>query len=226
MKNINIMRNIDNQRFGLNVLEPDTCPLYWKWIDPLAVEGILNMRDLHNDESLQVVYRCPKQDCEKYFISYYTSSDWSSSNFRLVYSKPLNKITRTFDEFILNTSQNFVKIYNEAFIAEQDGLLEICWVWYRKALEFLIKDYLISEKPDDAENIKKLLLWECIKTYITDTNIKNIAKRAVWLWNDETHYTKKWENKDLSDLKKLIDVTIYWMESANITKSIVDDMPE
>ena len=43
---------------------------------------------------------------------------------------------------------------------------------------------------------------QVISRYIDDSNIKNVAKRAVWLGNDETHYIRKWEDKDLSFLKK------------------------
>ena len=35
-----------------------------------------------------------------------------------------------------------------------------------------------------------------------------MAKRATWLGNDETHYYKKWPEKDISDLKILIQLTV------------------
>lgn len=38
-----------------------------------------------------------------------------------------------------------------------------------------------------------------------------MAERATWLGNDETHYVRKWENKDLKDLKNLIDLTVYFI---------------
>ncbi|MGF6947536.1 hypothetical protein QF028_000029 [Neobacillus sp. B4I6] len=38
-----------------------------------------------------------------------------------------------------------------------------------------------------------------------------MAERAVWLGNDETHYVRKWDDKDLKDLKNLIDLTVYFI---------------
>jgi hypothetical protein len=46
---------------------------------------------------------------------------------------------------------------------------------------------------------------------IENSRIKDIAKRATWLGNDETHYFKKWEDKDLDDLKKLIEITVHFI---------------
>lgn len=35
------------------------------------------------------------------------------------------------------------------------------------------------------------------------------AKASTWLGNDESHYTRKFTSKDINDLKKFIDATIY-----------------
>lgn len=42
--------------------------------------------------------------------------------------------------------------------AEQYKLLEICGVGYRKAIDFLIKDYSIANHPLEIEKIKKEML--------------------------------------------------------------------
>jgi len=105
------------------------------------------------------------------------------------------------------------------------GLDQITGVGYRKALEFLIKDYLISLNPDKEEKIKKKSLGNCIKDGVTDSHIKAVAERAVWLGNDETHYVRKWEDKDVSNLKDLIDLCIHWIEAEIKTKRMLDEMP-
>lgn len=119
-----------------------------------------------------------------------------------------------------------MKIYNEAFIAEQGGLLEICGVGYRKALEFLIKDYAIKRHPDKQGEIEKKMLAACIKDYVSDEKIKKVAIRAVWLGNDETHFIRKWEGKSLNDLKGLISLTLHWIEAEILTENIFEDMPD
>ena len=65
-----------------------------------------------------------------------------------------------------------------------------------------------------------------ITEYIDDSNIKNVATRAVWLGNDETHYIRVWEDKDLPFLKKLIDLTIHWIEAKELTKTMIEEMPD
>ena len=131
-----------------------------------------------------------------------------------------------FDEVIKKISQSFVKIYNEAFAAEQYSLFEICGVGYRKALEFLIKDYAISKNSPKKGEIEKTLLGQVIQNYIADNRIKSVAKRAAWLGNDETHYLRKWEGKNLTDLKKLIELTVHWIMMETLTESFEEDMPE
>ncbi len=41
--------------------------------------------------------------------------------------------------------------------------------------------------------------------------IKGMAERAIWLGNDETHYVRRWADKDIKDLKNLIDLTVYFI---------------
>jgi hypothetical protein len=56
--------------------------------------------------------------------------------------------------------------------------------------------------------------------------IKDCARRAAWLGNDETHYYRIWEDKDLKDLKLLLQLTLHWIEDECATKKAVKDMPE
>jgi hypothetical protein len=95
-----------------------------------------------------------------------------------------------------------------------------------KALEFLIKDYLCRLRPDDADEIKRVQLGPYIENYVDNEKVKSTAARAVWLGNDETHYLRKWEDKDLEDLKKLIQLTVHWIEMEELTDSVVKEMPE
>ena len=141
------------------------------------------------------------------------------------YSVPYVNVKKEFDKIIQSISEDFCNIYNEAFQAEQLGLLQICGVGYRKALEFLIKDYLIMLTPTNQENIKMKLLGKCISEDIQSGNIKEIAKRATWLGNDETHYVKKWEQKDLKDLKRLLNITVYWIKVEEESREAIQDMP-
>lgn len=164
--------------------------------------------------------QCPVTGCEGLFLLKDRGDGLS-----FMKNNPLSK--QVFSEIINNVSSSFGKIYNEAYAAEQMDLKEVCGVGYRKALEFLIKDYAIQGKDEQTvEKIKKMLLAKCIDDYVDDAMVKAVAKRAVWLGNDETHYVRKWEDKDVQDLKGLIHLTILWIEKLKETERLLAEMPE
>ena len=117
---------------------------------------------------------------------------------------------------IQKISSKFVDIYNEAEHAESEGLMEICGMGYRKALEFLIKDYLISLYPNETESIKTELLSKSINRISYD-KLKKVATKSAWLGNDQAHYVQKYENRDIDDLKKYIDATVHWILTEYLT---------
>lgn len=127
---------------------------------------------------------------------------------------------------IVNYSKSFIEIYKQALVAETNGLTEICGLGYRKAFEFLIKDYLLKKHPKtEHEKIKKMLLSPCINQYVTSDEIKLVAHRVLWLGNDQAHYLKKWKGKTLADLKSLIDLTIKWILIRDELKRVEKSMP-
>ena len=101
---------------------------------------------------------------------------------------------------------------------------QVAGMGYRKSLEFLVKDFLITQRPTDEENIKKTMLGACINNYVDDPRIKSVASRATWLGNDETHYVRKWIDKDIEDLKILIKLSVNWIENVLLTEKYTKDM--
>lgn len=201
--------------------QPNNCPFCHKTITPIFLYGHKNGRNM------EVIFVCPNQECKKSFIGYYEGIAPSYNTFYFNGQTTVGQlIGKDFSDTINSISENFIIIYNQAFSAEQQGLTEICGVGFRKALEFLIKDYIIFNKPEDKEKVEKKLLGVCISEYVDDSRVKSVAKRAVWLGNDETHYIRKWEGKNLEDLKKLIELTVHWIEMESLTKSMETDMPE
>ena len=51
-----------------------------------------------------------------------------------------------------------------------------------------------------------------------------MAKGAIWLGNDETHYERKWVDKDIDDLKTLIDLTLHWINYETLTEQYKESM--
>ena len=164
---------------------------------------------------------CPNNTCNRHFV---LVQDKDGKYVKVLpNSIPSSKV---FSEIITSISPSFSAIYNQAYHAEQANLDQICGVGYRKALEFLIKDYLISKEKDEkvVENIKNKFLNNCIQEDVQNENIKNVAKRAVWLGNDETHYIRKWADKDVSHLKQLIELTIRWIENEVETERVLQEI--
>lgn len=201
---------------------PDVCPLCHHAIDPGD-----SCYAYYNTESTlaQLVQRCPKISCQGLFFANYGIRP-NSNLLLFLDASPINHVPRPFSDIIKNTSKEFCDIYNQSLASESQGHLKICGVGYRKALEFLVKDYLVDLHPDKTEEIKTKFLGKCIEEYIANTNIKTVAKRAAWLGNDETHYVRIWEGKDLQDLKKLVDLTVHWIEMEQLTAEAMKDMPD
>jgi len=213
------MQNLQSDRGAVSFEgSPDKCPFCHKTITPTPLYGHIN------GDILEVVLICPNLLCRRSFIGYYKyyaqyykySGETTIGNF----------VSKEFSDTVSTISQDFIYIYNQAYASEQNGLKEICGVGYRKALEFLIKDYIIIKNPSEKEKIERKLLGPCITEYVDDERIKTVSKRAVWLGNDETHYIRKWEGRSLEDLKKLIDLTVHWIEMEALTISFENEMPE
>ena len=207
---------------------PDECPICHEGIHPLPCYAYIIPHNDYPDtyEEMQAIFRCPRNSCNALFVAFYRKSTGVHSSgkfyyqdtFRLQSFKP-----EAFPETINKISERFSRIYNQSKIAEGNNLLEICGPGYRKALEFLVKDYLISSDPTLTDKVKSELLGESIKR-IDDQRIQKCAKHAAWLGNDETHYYRKWEDKDLEDLKTLIRLTVIWIESTLLTEGYNDEM--
>ena len=212
------------EREGHYNVVPDTCPLCHHAIDPIFIKGFLVRRAASSTSQLQIIFRCTKHDCSRVFISYYEDFTENTNYFILKGSLPKNLKRKEFSKIIKETSLKFCEIFNEASFAEQIELTQICGPGYRKALEFLIKDYLIKRNPSDTDQIKKKSLGSCISDNIDDARIKEVAERAVWIGNDETHYLRVWEDKDLDDLKKLIHTVTNWIEIVEETEEIKKSM--
>lgn len=64
-------------------------------------------------------------------------------------------------------------------------------------------DILEDEKKQKKEKIKTTLLKGCIDQ-IQNESVRKTALKSAWLGNDETHYIRKYQDRDLFDLKKFI----------------------
>lgn len=206
------LENMKNEKNAYLVHEEETtCPMCKAKISPVFISAILHDRD----DATVLNYCCA---CKKSFITRYdvylskegtTSSEVYNGSLRC--SEPNQFEKKIFDEKLISISPQFDKIYNQALAAEISGLDEIAGLGYRKALEFLVKDFVIYKNSTEEEKIKRMPLSACISEYIDNQQIKVLVERSAWIGNDEAHYVRKQEDRDVNDMKEFITATVFFI---------------
>ena len=202
---------------------PDTCPICHTSVSPKVFFGTKPRNDY-----LQILFQCTKAECKEFFIGTYDY--YGPAPFRYRRSAPKTPRKAFVPESIQKISPTFAEVYNQALVSEAFELSQLTGIGLRKALEFLIKDFAITRIDEDEDEEKKkkeektraMFLGPCINEYINDPRLKATAHRASWLGNDETHYTRRWEDKDIKDLKVLIRLTMNWVENVLLTDEYID----
>jgi|SRR5690625_194679 len=202
---------------------PSFCGICQKNVDPIYI-GIAYPNENRKSYTMQTAFQCTNIECSSIIIGQYSREhNGDTDPFHFEKSGPLKPVDKEFNEEISSVSSNFVEIYNQSYYAEQNDLTLISGIGYRKAIEFLIKDYLIYLDEENQKEILRKPLGQCVNM-LDNNNIKEIAKRATWIGNDEAHYVRKWEGKDIEDLKKLIDVTVYFIAMNVASKKYLAEM--
>ncbi len=161
---------------------------------------------------LNLLSLCPH--CRKIFMTEYEGCV-PDSRYRFNsprFSVPFVPHTSAFSDAIKALSPNFCETYSQSETAESHQLFQICGIGYRKALEYLVKDYLCHKFPECSDDIRSEFLGASIKR-IEDSRIKTLAERSTWIGNDETHYVKKHEDLDVNDMKRFIKALLIYVES-------------
>lgn len=213
-----LLINSGKEQISVNVL-PDICPICSVGVSPNFVTGF----SFNDNGDVDLLFTCPKANCRKMFIASYRRDVMKGYHFL---KSLLPRTPQAVDvvQEVAEISPQFAEIYNQAFQAEAYGLGEVAGVGFRKSLEYLIKDYCIAKNPDKEEDIKKRPIAQVIEAFVSNENVKQCSKRAIWLGNDETHYVRKWEGKDIKDLKLLIQITVNWIQQEVITRKLLEDM--
>lgn len=213
-----VINLIENHDANFEFTEAEECPICHAKIVGKYLSSVI--WEKNNNYYAAVTNYC--SGCRDVFINYYAAEyDSYKSTYEeisLISSAPNHFEKRTFEDNLKAISPNFDIIYNQAKQAETMNLDQIAGIGYRKSIEFLVKDYAIKYNPQDEDKIKKMLLSNCINEYIDDSRIKNLAEKSVWLGNDETHYVRKHEDRDITDMKKFIEALVYFISMVLITE--------
>lgn len=213
----------------ISVNRPDRCP----YPDCRKIQELqLESASVSDNPTLFALYRCTSQTCGRVFAVSFaqrqqfrtTEGGWVEGWFPDK-TLPADVDASDLPNIAGEISPEFKVIYEESKAAEAQGLNRICGGGYRRALEFLVKDYCNKLQLDQKNQIEKKMLGAVIEDHIDNARIKEMAKRAAWLGNDEVHYLRRWEDQDLADLKTLILLTVHFMEMERLAKQYESDMP-
>lgn len=207
---------IAHSTYELNNI-PNICPICHHAIAPKYSSG-----EIVVNYKLDIAFQCT--NCRNMFIGKY--SQQNNGNYSCYKAWPIVPENINFEKEIQEVSPMFVETYNQSIYAESNSLNQLTGIGLRKSLEFLIKDFLISQKPENEESIKSSTLAQCINNFIDDHSLIEVSKRAVWLGNDETHYVRKWEDKDINDLKILIKLTVNWIHNIILKDKYITEMSQ
>lgn len=204
---LNIL-TIDGTSLG-TVDVPKICP----YCNEKAIPILVHQTSIPNQADLNVAIAFTLQCiiCGKFYLAQYrvTRNNTRYANIELIPADFKPKLNVNIPENIRLTSPKFVEIYEQSLYAEKYELSHLIGIGFRKATEFLLKDYAINLNHDDKDRIVKMPLMQVITEFFEQQpELLVLAKATTWLGNDETHYNKIHTDKDLSDLKKFLHVLI------------------
>ena len=189
----------------ITVEEVGECPLCHLATSPTFINGyLIGSKENSIQLTAYVILYCP--GCKRLYIVTYLFLNGLAVSTQIDIH-PKYSLRKSFSENLVSLSPEFVNIYSQALEAENRNQTKgLAGLGYRKAIEFLIKDYLIKLKHQDGETIIKMELGDCIKKL--DSDLQDIAKASTWLGNDEIHYFRKNEGYSIDDLKSFIDCLV------------------
>lgn len=204
---------------------PNVCPICHVTIEPEPLAGTSASVGFN---WMEMYFRCTNKRCKRQFTALFRSAGLRGSflNYEYERSVPAEPKIPVFDEIVKTLSPDFVRVYGQAVAAEAYGLTDVAGPGFRKSLEFLVKDYAIHLKPEAAEEIKAAALATVIQKHLSGDKVPVVSLRAAWLGNDETHYERRWADKDLQDLKRLIGATVHFIALEEMVVDLPKSMPK
>lgn len=199
----------------ITVDEVGECPVCHMATSPTFLNGyLIGSKENRIPLTAYLILYCP--GCEHIYIATYLFTNGTSHSI-LIDAHPKYSVKKSFSSNIIELSPEFVNIYSQALEAESNNNTKgLSGLGYRKAIEFLIKDYLIKLKHQDKDTIINMDLGNCIKKL--DSDLQDIALASTWLGNDEVHYFRKNEGYSSNDLKEFIDCLVTDIEREYVRK--------
>lgn len=230
---------------------PDACPhCHYAGKQIVANADVVWLRRLQ-EHDLWLMMKCPRNECGKPYFAVFAEPPFSmrmpgDDTYKLNYVTPASAQKHQRHSDIQKISPDFYEILDQSAGAERYRLPLIAGAGYRKALEYLVKDYVLAPYRKQLREAKEGADTNAIEAtvaemktilnrnlggkngviaLIPDAKLQAVAERAVWLGNDEIHYTRKWDDKDIGDLKTIIGMVINLIASNADFARLMAEMP-
>lgn len=211
MKNSTLSVVFRNETYSekIDFYIPNNCPHCGNIMSPSIITTYTDSKKTDSGGTIVVLLQCTFDNCFKYYCLEY-NYHYTFQLGHLVDSEPIKysympPVKNNLPTNIDKISTSFSAIYKQALTAEKIGLNQISGIGYRKALEFLIKDYAILKFPTEKEDIEKNFLGKVIAEKLSDfPKIQKLAKAANWIGTDATHFVQKYKDSDLETMKLFI----------------------
>lgn len=203
---------------------PSQCPHCHNGIEPRYL-GSFPEQGPNNTQICYSLWKCTHRDCRSIFGTVYDIQGQGRCTFRgYLDGSPIGP---HWPESILTIESRFIETYNQSLQAEYNGLSEIAGMGFRKAIEYLVKDYLIHKDPELKGKIEDSQLAKVIGDNFSDpkeSDLKDLLQRATWLGNDMTHYLQYHENFDINDLKELVKLVMDEIHSIEQKRHYIENI--
>nr|WP_054756719.1 hypothetical protein [Liquorilactobacillus satsumensis] len=135
------------------------CPHCKQSMSPKIIFAITSGVVFQNKKnSIALFLKCSRKDCGKFYcLEFPCIADRFLDLREIQPSIPYTyspHLKNDLPKNLNNTFPGFKKIYDQSLQAESMGLDEIAGVGYRKAIEFLLKEFVISKNPEKRSEIE------------------------------------------------------------------------
>ncbi len=181
--------------------KPMTCPYCGVYTEATATgaESFI----LTGDQSAIIIsFECTR--CKRRFLAVYIKENHCYTLNTIIPIAENDEV----HEGLKEVSPEFERIHQQAYRAELRGDIDLAAVGYRTALEVLVKDFAIKALGEKEEEVAKKSLAQAIDEYSGTVDLMRAEDVVRILGNDYTHYQKKHEGHDFSELKHYYNITL------------------
>jgi hypothetical protein len=142
---------------------PNICP-HCHVVNEPKIQYQTVSKDTDNSDCNIQIWSCANQKCRKIFAVMYKFDGKKVNLVRYLnglpkgpdWPKPILELkSGKLNSDGVAIQSNFIKTYLQSLEAEKFGLDELAGMGYRKAIEYLVKDWAIQNNPDEKEKIEK-----------------------------------------------------------------------